>query len=351
MAGGAGCTGGTEGGHSDQPQTVAGTMTTTTPRQGPPRGHQGACPLGHNCARHSHVPQQTRRAVRRVKAPDLEDVPIMAKCDPDAMVWQEQALKTQAVRPNLTPVLTRMGYQYRTTWVRGVPISHKDEVQVHVDHHLGVEGRLAAYELVGPSWQLNVISVHVPFGDATETFLEHLMEAYRQLAMMGPTVIIGDFNAAPSADDRGGRQTPGDAAVQMVMQHLGLQDLTAALRGQPSHRPTLLGRLPHRHLLRGLGTRRGDTGAMPRPTIQDHRTSTPGDTNHGTSSTPGLQGWHGPRRAATHQAARRARHPQMDSVLPHGTTHPRPARRDRPQPRHVTSGHGMRFPRTTQNTG
>ena len=28
------------------------------------------------------------------KAPDLQDVPIMAKCDPDTMVWQEQALKT-----------------------------------------------------------------------------------------------------------------------------------------------------------------------------------------------------------------------------------------------------------------
>ena len=53
---------------------------------------------------------------------------------------------------------------------------------------------------------------------------------------MGPTVIIGDFNAAPSADDRGGRQTPEDAAVQVAMQHLGLQDLTASLRAQPSHR-------------------------------------------------------------------------------------------------------------------
>ena len=28
------------------------------------------------------------------KAPDLQDVPVMTKCDPDAMVWQEQALKT-----------------------------------------------------------------------------------------------------------------------------------------------------------------------------------------------------------------------------------------------------------------
>ena len=63
------------------------------------------------------------------------------------------------------------------------------------------------------------------------------MEAYRQLAMMGPTVIIGDFNAAPSADDRGGQPMPEDAALQVAMQHLGLQDLTASLRGQPSHRP------------------------------------------------------------------------------------------------------------------
>ena len=171
------------------------------------------------------------------KAGDLQDVPVMAKCDPDAMVWQEQALKTQVAHRSLTPVLTRTKHQYRTTWVKGVPISHKGEVQVYVHHHLGVEGRLAAYELVGPTWQLNVINVHVPFGDATETFLEHLLEAYWQLAMMGPTVIIGDFNAAPSADNRGGRQTPEDTAVQMAMQHRGLQDLTASLQGQPSRRP------------------------------------------------------------------------------------------------------------------
>ena len=138
------------------------------------------------------------------KALDLQDMLVMAECDPDAMLWQKRALKTQAAHPTLTPILARTERQYRTTWVKGLPISHKSEVQVHAHHHLGVEGRLAAYELVGPSWQLNVINVHVPFGDATETFLEHLMEAYRQLAMMGPTVIIGDFNAAPSAVDRGG---------------------------------------------------------------------------------------------------------------------------------------------------
>ena len=180
----------------------------------------------------------------------------MAKCDPDAMVWQEQALKPQAVCPNLTPVLTRTGHQYRTTWVKGVSTSHKDEVQMHVHHHLGVEGPLTAYELVGPTWQLYVINVHVPLGDATATFLEHLMEAYRQLAMIGPTVTIGDFSAAPSADDRGGRQTPEDAAVQVAMQHPGLQDLKASTRPALAQTTTTLrGRFPHRPLLRGLGTR------------------------------------------------------------------------------------------------
>ena len=37
------------------------------------------------------------------KAPDLQDVPIMAKCDPDAMVWQEQALKNPDSPPQLNP--------------------------------------------------------------------------------------------------------------------------------------------------------------------------------------------------------------------------------------------------------
>ena len=212
-------------------------MTATTPRQGPP---------GATKARTDEVTTALVNLMSLIepgalydaaKAPDLQDVLVMAKCDPNAIVWQEHALKTQAAHPSLTPVLTRTGHQYRTTWVKGVPISHKGEVQVHVHHHLGVEGRLAAYELVGPTWHLNASNVHVPFGDATETFLEHLVEAYRQLAMMGPTVIIGDFNAASSADDRGGRQTPQDTAMQMAMQHMGLQDLTASLRGQPSHRP------------------------------------------------------------------------------------------------------------------
>ena len=172
-----------------------------------------------------------------VKAPHLRDAPVMAECDRVAMLWKGQALKTQVTHPSLTAVVARTGHQCRTTWVKREPISDKGEVQVHVHHNLGVKQRLAAYKLVGPTWQLIVINVHVRFGDATETFFEHLMEAYRQLAMMGPTVIIGDFNAAPSVDDCGGQQTPEFTAVPMATQHMGLQDLTTSLQGQPSHQP------------------------------------------------------------------------------------------------------------------
>ena len=105
-------------------------------------------------------------------------------------------------------------------------MSHRSEVHVHVHRHLGIEGRQAACEVVG----------HVPFGDATNTFLEHVMETYRQLAIMEPTVIMGDFNATNTVDSRGGQPTP-DTAVIISMQHPGLQDLTASLLGQASHRP------------------------------------------------------------------------------------------------------------------
>ena len=193
------------------------------------------------------------------------------------MLWQEQALKTRAATPNRPPVLTRTGYQYRSTWVKGVPISHEHEVQVHVHRHLGIEGRLAAYELVGPTWQLNVTNVYVPSGDATDTFPEHLMETYRQLAVMGPVVIIADFNAAPKIDDRGGGGgTPEDTAVKMAMQHLDLRYLTASLRGQASHRPpqpagrihvlTCAMRIGHTWRRRGHST----TTCYPRPPDTAH---------------------------------------------------------------------------------
>ena len=116
-------------------------------------------------------------------------------------------------------------------------MSHKPEIHIHVNRHLGIEGRLAGYELVGRTWQLNVINVHVPFRYAKDTFLEHLMEAYQQVAMIGSTVIIGDFNADLTMDDRGWGPTPKDTPVRMAMQHLDLQDLTISLRGQASLQP------------------------------------------------------------------------------------------------------------------
>ena len=36
------------------------------------------------------------------KAPDLQDVPLTARCEPDAMLWQEQVLETQVAHPSLT---------------------------------------------------------------------------------------------------------------------------------------------------------------------------------------------------------------------------------------------------------
>ena len=104
-----------------------------------------------------------------VSAPDQQNLPIIAGCDPNAMLWQKQALKTRTTTPNLTPVLTRTGYQYHTTWVKGVPISHKGEVQIHVHGRPGIKSRLAAYELVGPNWQLNAINVQDLFSAVTVT--------------------------------------------------------------------------------------------------------------------------------------------------------------------------------------
>ena len=142
--------------------------------QGPPRRTHTKSPMRSSlsCPSTNEAPCTTRPKVRTCKT---------------CLSWQgatqqQQALKAHAAHPSLTPILTRTGHQYRTRAVKGVPISHKGEVQVHDQHHLGLEGRLVAYELVGPKWQLNVINVHVPFRDPTETFSDHLMEAYRQLA-------------------------------------------------------------------------------------------------------------------------------------------------------------------------
>ena len=101
-------------------------MTTTTPRQGPPRGHQNARPRGHNCARHSHVPQRTGRPVRRDQSSGLSRRAHHGEMRPGR---HGLALKTQTAHPSLTPIPTRTGHQYRTTWVKGVPMSHKSGIR------------------------------------------------------------------------------------------------------------------------------------------------------------------------------------------------------------------------------
>ena len=72
---------------------------------------------------------------------------------------------------------------------------------------------MAVYALVGPTWELNVLNVHVPFRDATTGCVHHIMEAYRRMAIKGPTIVIGDFNSAPTKRNIGGELTPKDEAV------------------------------------------------------------------------------------------------------------------------------------------
>ena len=79
-------------------------MTTSPPRKGPPSERQGAHPQSQQCAHHPHVPQRTSVFYDAAKLPDLHYVPVMAGIDPDAMLWQEQALKTQVTHSSLTPI-------------------------------------------------------------------------------------------------------------------------------------------------------------------------------------------------------------------------------------------------------
>ena len=126
------------------------------------------------------------------------------------------------------------------------PLYARTGNHVHLVHHLSIPGRLGVYEVVRDGWQLNVINAHVPFGNATEPFLQALAQAYRQMAMLAPTIIIGDMNAAPTQADRGGQATPQDQAVRDTIEMLGLVNLTANLEGQPSHFPNQTDAAPSR---------------------------------------------------------------------------------------------------------
>ena len=152
------------------------------------------------------------------------------------LTFQEQGLRRDDP-PETTPIYTPDQKAYKWYWHKGTPLYARAGIHVHLVHHLSIPGRLGVYEVVGDGWQLNVINAHVPFGDATEPFLQALAEAYRQMAMLAPTIIIGNMNAAPTPADRGGQVTSREYAVRDTIKMLGLVDLTANLEGQPSQFP------------------------------------------------------------------------------------------------------------------
>ena len=163
----------------------------------------------------------------------------------DLLGFLDQALRRED-QPKPAPILDPEGNKYHVHWQQGLPLYHKTLVTVHAHPDLAVDGRLGAYECVGPGWQLNVLLKHVRLGEETKDFLDTLSLAYRRLPLLAPTIIIGDLNAAPTNDDRTSRPTATDRAVRDAMHHLGLTYLTAGLTGTPSHYPHEAGTHPSR---------------------------------------------------------------------------------------------------------
>ena len=145
------------------------------------------------------------------KAATLQAMPGPHPRGADLLGFLEQALR-RADQPEPAPILDPEGNQYHAHWQRGVPLYHKRSVTVHAHPDIKVDGRLGAYECVGPGWQLNVLLTHVLFGEETKVFLDALSSAYRRLSLLAPTIIIGDLNAAPTDDDRTGPPTATNKA-------------------------------------------------------------------------------------------------------------------------------------------
>ena len=110
---------------------------------------------------------------------------------PHLLTFQEQVLHRDDP-PELIPIPI-----YKCYWHKGITLNAWAGIHVHLVHQLSIPGGLSVYEVIRDGWQLNVINTHVPFGDATEPCPQALAEAYRQIAMLAPPMIIGDMNAAP----------------------------------------------------------------------------------------------------------------------------------------------------------
>ena len=119
---------------------------------------------------------------------------------PHLLTFKEQGLQRDDP-PETTPIYTMDEKAYKCYWHTGTPLYARAGIHVHLVHHLSIRGRLSVYEVVGDQWQLNVINAHILFGHATEPFLQALAEAYRQMAMLAPTIIIGDMSAAATQVD------------------------------------------------------------------------------------------------------------------------------------------------------
>ena len=104
---------------------------------------------------------------------------------PHLLTFQEQGLRRNDPPPP-TPIYTPDQKAYKCYCHKGTPLKARAGIHVHLVHHLGIPGRLSVYEVVGDGWQLNVIDTHVPFGDATEPFLQVLAGAYCQMAIIAP---------------------------------------------------------------------------------------------------------------------------------------------------------------------
>ena len=175
---------------------------------------------------------------------------------PHLLAFQEQGLQRDDP-PETTPIYTPDRKAYKCYWHKATPLYARTRIHVHVVHHLSIPGRLGVYEVIGDGWQLNVINAHVPFGNATEPLPQALAEAYRQMAMLAPTIIIGDMNAAPTPADPGGQATHQDHAVRDTIEMLGLSKAnhpTSPTKQMPPHPgltyamatpPPSSGRRPH----------------------------------------------------------------------------------------------------------
>ena len=169
---------------------------------------------------------------------------------PHLLAFQEQGLQRDNP-PETTPIYTPDRKAYKCYWHKGTPLYAQTGIHVRLVHHFSVPGRLGVYEVVRDGWRPNVINAHVPFGNAMEPSFQALAEAYRQMAMLAPTIIIGDMNVAPTPADRGGQATPQD---HTILQH----HRNAGARGPDSQprRPTIqlsppnkCRPIPHRRML------------------------------------------------------------------------------------------------------